>query len=94
MPHAALFYMRFGFFNQPGHRPILVMGNQRSRFSFWDLHRFEEGIDGIEDGTPRPTGSKRGRGRGSKIAKSGLTREESLASSGATSSCYLEKLLC
>jgi hypothetical protein len=36
------FYMRFGLFKEPGYRPILVMGNIKARFSFWDLQRFEE----------------------------------------------------
>jgi hypothetical protein len=36
------FYMRFGLFREPGYRPMLVMGNIKARFSFWDLQRFEE----------------------------------------------------
>ncbi|THX85355.1 WD40 repeat-like protein, partial [Aureobasidium pullulans] len=36
------FYMRFGLFKRPGQRPMLVMGNIRARYSFWDLQRFEE----------------------------------------------------
>ena len=36
------FYMRFGLFKEPGYRPMLVMGNIKARFSFWDLQRFEE----------------------------------------------------
>lgn len=35
------FYMRFGLFKEHGYRPILVMGNIKARFSFWDLQRFE-----------------------------------------------------
>ncbi|KAI5272626.1 WD40 repeat-like protein [Aureobasidium subglaciale] len=36
------FYMRFGLLKKHGHRPMLVMGNIKARFSFWDLQRFEE----------------------------------------------------
>lgn len=36
------FYMRFGLFKESGYRPMLVMGNIKARFSFWDLQRFEE----------------------------------------------------
>ncbi|KAI4723808.1 WD40 repeat-like protein [Aureobasidium sp. EXF-10728] len=36
------FYMRFGLFKEHGYRPMLVMGNIKARFSFWDLQRFEE----------------------------------------------------
>jgi hypothetical protein len=36
------FYMRFGLFREPGYHPMLVMGNIKARFSFWDLQRFEE----------------------------------------------------
>lgn len=42
MMNVAPFYMRFGLFKEPGYRPMLVMGNTKARFSFWDLQRFEE----------------------------------------------------
>ncbi|KAH0159177.1 WD40 repeat-like protein, partial [Aureobasidium melanogenum] len=35
------FYMRFGLFKEHGYRPVLVMGNIKARFFFWDLQRFE-----------------------------------------------------
>lgn len=38
------------------------MGNEKSKFSFWDLQRLEEGADVIDESAPR--GKKRGRGRG------------------------------
>jgi len=42
MTNVTPFYMRFGLFKEPGYRPMLVMGNTKARFSFWDLQRFEE----------------------------------------------------
>ncbi|KAG9681051.1 WD40 repeat-like protein, partial [Aureobasidium melanogenum] len=36
------FYMRFGLLKEYNYRPILVMGNIKARFFFWDLQRFEE----------------------------------------------------
>ena len=42
MTNVEPFYMRFGLFKGLGHRPMLVMGNVKARFSFWDLQRFEE----------------------------------------------------
>lgn len=41
MPHTDRFYLRFGLYHAPDHRPILCMGNQHSRFSFWDLQKLE-----------------------------------------------------
>jgi len=42
MTNVGPFYMRFGLFKEPGYRPMLVMGNTKARFSFWDLQRLEE----------------------------------------------------
>lgn len=42
MTNVEPFYMRFGLFKEFGYRPMLVMGNTKARFSFWDLQRFEE----------------------------------------------------
>jgi len=62
--------MRFAPFDQPGHHPMLAMGNEKSRFSFWDLQRLEE-----SDYIPRKhnrhavvaaTAAGRKRGRGSR----------------------------
>ncbi|MCJ1284510.1 hypothetical protein MMC26_003843 [Xylographa opegraphella] len=36
------FYMRFSLFCQPGMRPILVIGNEKSKVFFWDLQSLEE----------------------------------------------------
>ncbi|KAK6002275.1 hypothetical protein QM012_001913 [Aureobasidium pullulans] len=41
MTNVEPFYMRFGLFKEHGYRPVLVMGNIKARFSFWDLQRFE-----------------------------------------------------
>ncbi|KAI9821234.1 MAG: hypothetical protein M1827_003969 [Pycnora praestabilis] len=41
-PQTDLFYLRFGFFNQPEKHPILAMGNEASKIFFWDLERLEE----------------------------------------------------
>jgi len=41
-PLTTVFYMRFGLFHQPDQRPILAAGNEKSRFSFWDLQSLEE----------------------------------------------------
>lgn len=85
--------MRFGFFDIPGHHPILVTGNTNSRYSFWDLQRLEEGFENNgnnsfnEDAPILPKGKGRGRGRpansrsGTAIsALPDLTREQSLVS--------------
>ncbi|KAI9693122.1 MAG: hypothetical protein M1822_005118 [Bathelium mastoideum] len=49
-PHTNLFYMRFGLFHQPHKHPVLAIGNEKSRFLFWDLQRLEEGIDAQSGG--------------------------------------------
>lgn len=61
MPYTSIFYMRFSLFDRPGFHPMLVMGNQKSRFSFWDLQRLEEGLDVIDENAPK--GKKKGKGR-------------------------------
>lgn len=48
MVNAEPFYMRFGLYDRPHHRPMLVMGNIKARFSFWDLQKLEEGYDAEE----------------------------------------------
>ena len=45
MPNTDRFYHRFGLLHAPGMRPILAMGNQSSKYFFWDLQRLEEGND-------------------------------------------------
>jgi len=44
MPDTVPFYMRFSIFEaMHGGHPMLVMGNTKSRFSFWDLAKIEKG---------------------------------------------------
>ncbi|KAI6823508.1 WD40 repeat-like protein [Hortaea werneckii] len=45
MPHTGRFYLRFGLLHQPQMRPVLAMGNDKSRFCFWDLQKLEEGYE-------------------------------------------------
>jgi len=49
MPNTSRFYLRFGLLHQPGVRPILAMGNEESKFLFWDLQKLEEGYDPNEE---------------------------------------------
>jgi len=60
--YTARFYLRFGLLHRQGMRPILVMGNEASRFYFWDLQKCEEG----EEITKK--GSKGGRKKSGKTA--------------------------
>ena len=60
--YTARFYLRFGLLHRPGMRPILVMGNEASRFYFWDLQKCEEGEE-IAKGR-----SKGGRKKAAKTA--------------------------
>ena len=46
--HSESFYLRFGFLNKAGMRPILVFGNFKTRVSFWDLQKLEEGYTDAE----------------------------------------------
>lgn len=82
IPHTPRFYLRFGLYHEPAKRPILVMGNEQSKFLFWDLQRCEEGEDGTET-------VKSGRGRKGKKGSinteslnrlGGLRRDASVAS--------------
>ena len=47
----ARFYLRFGLLHRPGMRPVLVMGNEASKFYFWDLKKCEEGEEIIKKGS-------------------------------------------
>lgn len=62
----ARFYLRFGLFHEPGMRPILVMGNETSKFYFWDLQKCEEGEDVLV---------KKSKGGRKKATKNGLSAE-------------------
>ncbi|TKX23550.1 WD domain-containing protein 14 [Elsinoe australis] len=62
MPNSSPFYMRFSLFDRPDYHPILVMGNEKSRFSFWDLYALEAGseVSTTEPSGPRKYKKKRG----------------------------------
>ena len=87
MPHTDRFYQRFGLLHTPGMRPILCMGNQVSKYFFWDLQRLEEGCDPMDEKK-----SKKPRGRKAKAGVSSenlsrlddLKRAESVPSSEGT----------
>lgn len=91
-PITSLFYNRFSLFHMPNKHPILVMGNERSKFMFWDLQRLEDTNHSddsakIENTFRVPNKRKRaerdapglGMGRGSL-----LQREESIASNASS----------
>lgn len=66
MPHTDRFYHRFGLLHKDEMRPILCMGNQESKYFFWDLQRLEEGWDPVEEKIRR---------KGSRKAKAGVGLE-------------------
>lgn len=86
MPHADRFYHRFGLLHSPGMRPILCMGNQESKFFFWDLQRLEEGWDPTDEKTKRKIGRKPKAGVSSENLNrlDDLRRVESAPSSDGT----------
>lgn len=59
--HTGRFYLRFGLLYQPDMRPILAMGNERSKYHFWDLQKLEEGYDASEIPKTKTKGKKGGR---------------------------------
>lgn len=76
IPETDRFFHRFGFFHAAGMRPILCMGNQESRFLFWDLQRLEEGEQrGSKLGKPR---NNRGRSKKTGSYHRDMRRSESL----------------
>ncbi|USW54257.1 Putative polycomb protein EED [Septoria linicola] len=79
IPHTDRFYHRFGLLHADGMRPILCMGDQETRFSFWDLQRFEEGIDPLDRPSNKPR-KKGGRKKKGPNVLGELRRSESIAS--------------
>lgn len=75
MPHTDRIYHRFGMHNRTGQRPVLAMGNQISQMCFWDLQKFEEGIDPRERGKGKKGRSKVTASRSGSLATSTSTRE-------------------
>jgi len=81
----ARFYLRFGLLYQPNMRPILVMGNETSKFYFWDLQKCEEGEDIVKKGKGgRKKAVKGGLNVESLNRLGGLRRDGSVASDGAS----------
>lgn len=77
------FFMRFSLFLRPEQRPVLVIGNEKSKVFFWDLQSLEEwdSADGDSDQFKLPMKPKRGVAR-----RTGKQREPSIASSTTESS--------
>lgn len=67
----ARFYLRFGLLHEPNMRPVLVMGNTRSKFFFWDLQKCEEGEEVV---VKKGKGGKRKRGATNAVNVEGLDR--------------------
>lgn len=67
----ARFYLRFGLLHEPNMRPVLVMGNTRSKFFFWDLQKCEEGEEVV---VKKGKGAKRKRGAANAVNVEGLDR--------------------
>lgn len=67
------FFMRFGLFHQPHKRPILAIGNMKSKVFFWDLQRLEESVN-------RKVGGVKKRAK----TASELGREESITSNDSS----------
>ncbi|MCJ1478553.1 hypothetical protein MMC13_007234 [Lambiella insularis] len=81
-------YMRFSLFCQAGKRPILAIGNEKSKVFFWDLQSLEEwegtspAGEEIDDNRFKIPRAKKGIAR--KIAKLPKQRESSVASTTTT----------
>ena len=78
------FYMRFSLFVKPRKRPILVIGNEKSKVYFWDLQSLEEwdGNTVGDDIFKLPEAPKKGVAR--RVVNK--YRESSIASTTTTSS--------
>jgi polycomb protein EED len=78
------FYMRFSLFTQPQQRPILAIGNTRSRIFLWDLQSLElwEGRDSDDD-FKIPRAPQRG-----VAPRLGKQREGSVASETTTTTTH------
>ncbi|KAL9095299.1 MAG: hypothetical protein Q9165_002556 [Trypethelium subeluteriae] len=95
-PNTTLFYMRFALFHQPHKHPILIIGNEKSRFFFWDLQRLEEGYGdtttgggaagaGEDGGGPSVDGLRVPRHQAKRDKSAlGMMREQSVASEASS----------
>ncbi|GAB7339652.1 hypothetical protein MBLNU457_6238t1 [Dothideomycetes sp. NU457] len=79
MPDTMTFYTRFGLFDGLSGHPMLVMGNSKSKYCFWDLQKLEQGPDAQDLPTAKRGSSKRRgggyAGRGAKMGMSALARD-------------------
>lgn len=79
MPDTIEFYNRFGLFDGLAGHPMLVMGNTKSKYSFWDLQKLEEGPNAQDLSTAKRGSSKRRggahAGRGARTGMSALARD-------------------
>lgn len=92
IPHTDRFYRRFGLLHEPGVRPILSMGNQESKYFFWDLQGLEEGMDPADENKAKG-GRKPGKKAKAAVSSVNLDRLDDLrraesvpSSDGATGS--------
>ncbi|KAK5111678.1 hypothetical protein LTR62_004783 [Meristemomyces frigidus] len=74
MPHTGRFYFRFGLLHAPNMRPILAMGNEQSKFLFWDLQKLEEGYDPSEEKVKNPRRRKAKGNAANAVNQSNLSR--------------------
>ncbi|KAK3678276.1 hypothetical protein LTR78_001571 [Recurvomyces mirabilis] len=74
MPYTTRFYLRFGLLQQPDMRPILAMGNEQSKFLFWDLQKLEEGYDPSEEKMKKSRGRKSRGGAANAVNQTNLSR--------------------
>ncbi|KAI9678303.1 MAG: hypothetical protein M1817_006248 [Caeruleum heppii] len=79
IPRMDPFYMRFGFFAQPGKHPVLAMGNTNSKVFLWDFKQLEDWSDGNETAFWKVPLQR----KGSKA--SSANRESSIASTTSSS---------
>lgn len=85
IPHTDRFYHRFGLLDEPGTHPILCMGNQESKYFFWDLRKLEEGLDPGDEKKVKGRGKKRRKGIGSVVSEN-LKRLDDLRSTDSLGS--------
>ena len=88
-------YMRFSAFTSPNERPVLGIGNEKSKMFFWDLQSIEEWsgsitpdiLEDLRNGPRTGPGTGRGRGRSKKRTayRSGGGRGGGRGRSGAAS---------
>ncbi|KAF2455073.1 WD40-repeat-containing domain protein [Lineolata rhizophorae] len=100
--HTGPYYMRFDLFHVPNKRPVLAMGNTKSKFMFWDLQRMEEGPPSGRDGSETARSADKAASAAEKLSarmthlrQDAAAREESVGSTASDGSApaSLEKKL-